>query len=115
MNSIHGVRTLGMYLEESHTQEKVYVIAGHEFAPFELEGHILVILYKALYHGLKSSGLRWWERLSDVLRDNTGGMGFFPSKAETNTWMRKVDDHYEYICVYVDDLIIICSHKLVPM
>jgi hypothetical protein len=93
---------------ESLTQEKVYVIAGHEFAPFGLEGHILVI-YKALY-GLKSSGLRWWERLSDVLRDKTGGMGFFPSKAETDIWMRRVDNHYEYICVYVDDLII-CSHK----
>lgn len=36
-------------------------------------------------------------------------MGFFPSKAETDIWwMRRVDNHYEYICVYVDDLII-CS------
>jgi hypothetical protein len=40
---------------ESHTQEKVYIVAGHEFAPFGLEGLILVI-YKVLY-GLKSSGL----------------------------------------------------------
>ena len=87
---------------ESYTQEKVYVIAGPEFAPFGLEGHVLLI-DRALY-GLKSSGLRWWERLADVLRE----MGFFPSRAETDIWMRRVGDHYEYICVYVDD-IIVCS------
>jgi histone deacetylase 1/2 len=85
---------------ESYTKEKVYVIGGPEFAPFGLEGHVLLI-NKALY-GLKSSGLRWWERLAEVLR----GIGFFPSRAETDIWMRRVDDHYEYICVYVDDLVI---------
>jgi histone deacetylase 1/2 len=85
---------------ESYTKEKVYVIAGPEFAPFGLENHILVI-DRALY-GLKSSGARWWERLAEVLWD----LGFTPSKAETDIWMKRVDDHYEYICVYVDDLII---------
>jgi len=38
----------------------------------------------------------------DVLRE----MGFFPSKAENDIWMRKKDDHYEYIARYVDDLAI---------
>jgi Reverse transcriptase (RNA-dependent DNA polymerase) len=71
---------------ESYTKEKVYIIAGPEFAPFGLEGHILLI-DRALY-GLKSSGLRWWERLADVIRDPGGGLGFFPSKAETDIWMR---------------------------
>ena len=33
-------------------------------------------------------------------------MGFFPSKADEDIWMRRVDDHYEYIAVYVDDLAI---------
>ena len=33
-------------------------------------------------------------------------MGFFPSKAENDIWMRKKDDHYEYITRYVDDLAI---------
>ena len=56
---------------------------------------------KALY-GLRSSNYRWAERLADVLRD----MGFFPSKAEPDIWMRKKGDHYEYIAVYVDDLLI---------
>ena len=48
---------------ESYTNEKVYIVAGPEFG--DRAGHTLVIS-KALY-GLKSSGLRWSERFSDVL------------------------------------------------
>jgi hypothetical protein len=83
---------------EAETSEKVFVVAGPEFG--ELEGHTLVI-FKALY-GLRSSGLRWSEKFSLCLRD----MGFFPSLADPCIWMRRVDDHYEYIAVYVDDLAI---------
>jgi hypothetical protein len=89
---------------ESYTQEKVYIIAGPEFAPFNLQGHVLLIV-RALY-GLKSSGLRWWERLADVLL----ALGFTPSRCEADIWMRRIDDHYEYLCIYVDDLII-CSKR----
>ncbi len=84
---------------ESLTKEKVYIIAGDEFG--ELKGHTLIIV-KALY-GLKSSGLRWHERLADVLRE----MGFIPSRFEPDIWMRDKGDHYEYIAVYVDDLTIV--------
>jgi hypothetical protein len=61
----------------------------------------MMIIYKAHY-GLRSSGLRWHEKLADILR----GMGFFPSRAEEDIWMRDMGDHYEYIAVYVDDLAI---------
>ena len=84
---------------ESYTSEKVCIIAGPEFGP-ELEGHTCIIR-KALY-GLKSSGKCWHDRLHDVLTD----MGFFPSRAEEDIWMRDAGDHYEYIAVYVDDLLI---------
>ena len=57
---------------------------------------------KAL-HGLRTSGLRWHERLADCLRN----MGFEPCKMEPDIWMRPCgEDHYEYIAVYVDDLLI---------
>ena len=85
------------YLEAT-TKEKVYIVAGKEFG--DLEGHILLIK-KALY-GLRSSGLRWHERLADCLRD----MGFLPCKMEPDIWMKDCGDHYEYIAVYVDDLLI---------
>ena len=83
---------------EAYTDEKVYVIAGPEFG--NLEGHIFVIR-KALY-GLKTSTVRWHERFSQVLRN----MGFVPSFAEPDIWMRDGGDHYEYIATYVDDLTI---------
>jgi hypothetical protein len=83
---------------EARMSELLFIIASPEFG--DLEGHMLVI-YKALYR-LCSSGLRWHERFSACLRD----MGFFPCKAEPDIWMRRVDDHYEYIAMYVDDLAI---------
>ena len=85
---------------EANTKEKVYIIAGPEFGT--RQGHVLLI-NKALY-GLKSSGLRWHERFADSLRE----MGFVPSRAENDIWMRRAGDVYEYIATYVDDLAI-CS------
>jgi hypothetical protein len=83
---------------EAYTAEKLFIMAGPEFG--ELEGHMLIIS-KALY-GLRTSGLRWHERFSQCLRE----MGFEPCKAEPDIWMRQVDNLYEYIAVYVDDLCI---------
>ena len=42
------------------------------------------------------------DRLFEVLAD----MGFLPSKAEPNIWMRDAGDHCKYIACYVDDLLI---------
>ena len=94
---IWGTDIGNAYLE-AKTQEKVHIIAGPEFG--SKEGHTLVI-NKALY-GLRSSGLRWHEKLAIILRK----MGFFPCKAEPDIWMRRKGDKYEYIAVYVDDLAI---------
>ena len=99
---LNGLETwstdIGNAYLEAKTKEKVYIVAGPEFG--DKEGHTLVI-NKALY-GLKSSGLRWHERFADTLRD----MGFHPSKAEDDIWMRQNGDLYEYIACYVDDLCI---------
>ena len=71
---------------------------------FSLKDHALVIT-KALY-GLLTSGLRWHERLADCLRD----MGFQACNMEPDIWIQIVDNkwcmHYEYIAVYVCDLLI---------
>ena len=80
----------------------MHIIAGLEFR--DLEDHILII-QKILY-GLRTLGLRWYERLANCLRD----ADFILCKIEPNIWIRKVEDngssHYEYIVVYVDDLLI---------
>ena len=90
---------------EAKTAERVFIIGGPEFG--ELEGHVLIIV-KALY-GLRSSGLRWHERFADSLRD----MGFKPSKAEDDIWMRQNGDVYDYIATYVDDLCIVSKEPQV--
>jgi len=95
---VHAADVGNAYLE-AEKKEKVYIIGGPGFG--ELEGHTLII-HKALY-GLRSSGLRWHDRFANTLRD----MGFVPSKADTDIWMRRNGDIWEYIATYVDDLAII--------
>jgi hypothetical protein len=76
LNSLQlwGADVGNAYLE-AKTKEKVYIVGGPEFG--SLHGHTLII-DRALY-GLRSSGLCWHQRFSDVLRS----MNFTPSKAET--------------------------------
>jgi hypothetical protein len=97
---LNGLKTwatdIGNAYLEAKTSELVYIIAGPEFG--DLQGHVLTI-YKALY-GLRSSGLRWHEKFSAVMRS----IGFAPCKMEPDIWMRRNDDIYEYVAVYVDDL-----------
>ena len=82
------------------TREKLYIVGGPEFE--ELQGHVLV-MYKALY-GTRSGGACWHDKFFDILHH----MGFKPSRADSDIWMKSSKDgsHYEYIAVYVDDLAI---------
>ena len=89
------------------TKEKVYIITGPEFGPEE--GRVAVIV-RALY-GLKSSGAQWRSHFAATLRD----LGFQSCLADPDVWFRPAtkdndDEYYEYILVYVDDLLV-CSHK----
>ena len=86
---------------EAKTTEKVCIRAGLEFG--ELEGHLLII-DKALY-GLRLSGKVFSQLLQECLKK----IGFEPSKAEANIFMRKSPSckFYEHVATYVDDLCII--------
>ena len=84
---------------EAETKELVFIIADESFG--ELCGHLLIVR-KALY-GLKSSGKRYWEKFAETMVD----MGFTQSEADSEVWMRRAKDLWEYVCVYVDDLAII--------
>jgi len=84
---------------EAYTRERVAFVAGPEFKAYGHEGHVMIIV-KALY-GLKTSGSRYHEKFSDTMID----MGYKRSKADADVWMKDCGDHYEYVCVYVDDLI----------
>ena len=51
---------------------------------------------------------RWHEALSDKLRL----LGFKPSKADPDLWIRDAGDHYEYIAVYSDDLLVFSKQPI---
>ena len=91
------------------TKEKVYIIGDVGFG--DLKDHTLVI-FKALY-GLRSSGARWHEKFADSLRDD----GWTPSKSDADVWMRQTGNLWEYICVYVDDVLgaLICPNEFLDM
>ena len=58
-----------------------------------------MIISRALY-GLRSSGQQWHQRFAACLRKE----GFKPCCAEPDVWMRKDNNIYEYVAVYVNDL-----------
>ena len=99
LNGLHTWATnrWNAYLE-AKMREKEYIIAGPELR--EQEGHTLII-DKALY-GLKLNEKMLAERCSDILL----GMDFVKSRTEDDIWKRDMNDHYEYIARYADDLVI---------
>jgi len=96
------VGDIGNAYLEAFTKEKVYFVAGPEFG--ERAGHILVIV-KALY-GLRTSGLRFHERLADALRAED----WKPSYCDADLWIKDVGESYDYLCVWVDDLLCIADN-----
>ena len=86
------------------TREKVYIIAGKEFGEHAVKR---MIVDKGLY-GLKTSSARFHECLSAKLRK----MGFTPSKADFDLWMRPQGDHYEYVATYVDDILAFSNNPM---
>ena len=80
------------------TKEKVYIIAGPEFGP-ELEGKKMIV--QGNWYGLKSAAATYHSVASAVLRK----LGFKPTKVDSDLWMRRKGDHYEYLAIYVDDLL----------
>ena len=88
-------------------REKVWFVAGPEFG--SRQGTVVKVV-RALY-GLKSSGASWRAMLNSTITE----MGFDPTIADPDVYRRAnaKDDgfkYYEYILVYVDDLLII-SHS----
>ena len=87
-------------------KEKVYCIAGLEFGSDQ--GKTMIIT-RSLY-GLKSAGVTFRLFLAVTLDD----MGFKPSNANPDVWIRPAvkpnkEEYYEYILIYVDNILAI-SH-----
>ena len=81
-------------------KEKTMIKAGPEFG--DLEGKLLLV--EGGWYGHKTAAATFHTHLSSKLR----AMGFTPTKADLDLWIKKgVDGRYEYIATYVDDIIII--------
>jgi hypothetical protein len=88
--------------------KKVHTTAGLEFGPSRVGQTVIIV--RAMY-GLKSSGAAWHAQLSETLYS----MGFMPSLADPYVWYKAACkenglEYYEYILVYVDDILAI-SHS----
>ena len=80
------------------TKEKVMIRAGKEFGAYMADK--ILIVDKSLY-GLRSSSARFHDHLSSKLRR----MGFTPTKADPDLWIKDCGTHYEYIARYIDDVL----------
>ena len=90
-------------------RERVHVRCGMELFGYEHKGEIAVIC-RALY-GLKTSGANWRQHLASEIRN----VGFCNTKGDPDVYRRKAskpsgEAYYEYIIVYVDDIICV-SHQ----
>jgi hypothetical protein len=93
---------------QAPAREKVHTTAGPEFGPSRVGQTVIIV--RAMY-GLKSSGAAWHAQLSETLHS----MNFKPSLADPDVWYRAACkengfEYYEYILVYVDDILAI-SHQ----
>jgi hypothetical protein len=92
---------------QAPAREKVHTTAGPGFGPSNIGKTVIIV--RAMY-GLKSSGAAWHAKLSETLR----GMNFQPSYADPDVWMWPATKengfhYYEYILVYVDDILVISA------
>lgn len=95
----------------AEAREKCHTTAGREFGDRAGEP---VLIVRAFY-GIKMSGAAWHAHCAETLRS----MRFTPSLADPDVWYRSAAkpngfEYYEYLLVYVDDILII-SHDPNPI
>ena len=90
---------------QSKCLEKIYTRAGAEFGP-QLEGRLL-LMNKSVY-GTKTASAAFHEFLAHELAK----LGFQPSKADADLWIKDCQSHYEYIATWVDDLLIVSNDPM---
>jgi hypothetical protein len=97
----------------AEAREKVYTTAGPKFGA-ELEGRNVLIV-RALY-GLKSSGAAWRAHLANTLQS----LGYTSCLADPDVWFKAAMkpcgfEYYEYVLVYVDDVLVLSHQPEVTM
>jgi hypothetical protein len=110
--ALFGLPVIGADIKNAYLQapssEKHYIICGPEFG-IENIGKVALIR-RALYGG-KVAGRDFWHHLRDCMRR----LGFTSSSADPDVWFRRSkrasgEDYYEYVLLYVDDVICISEN-----
>ena len=110
--ALMGLPVMGADIKNAYLQapssEKHFIVCGPEFG-IENEGKVALIR-RALYGG-KVAGRDFWHHLRDCMRR----LGFTSSNADPDVWFRRSkratgEEYYEYVLLYVDDVIVISEH-----
>ena len=93
---------------QAPAREQVHTTAGPEFGLSRIRETVIIV---RVMYGLKTSGAAWHAQLSETLHS----MNFKPSLADRDVWYRAACkengfEYYEYLLVYVDDILAI-SHQ----
>ena len=114
--ALNDLKVLSADIENAYLtapcREKYWTRGGPEFG--SLEGEVFIVR-RALY-GLKSSGAAFRAHLAERLDE----IGFKSSLADPDVWMRPAakpdgEEYYEYLLVYVDDILCVSDDPKVPM
>jgi hypothetical protein len=102
-----GADIQNVYLQ-APSSEKHFIICGPEFG-IENEGRVALIR-RALYGG-KVAGQDFWHHLRDCMHR----LGFTSSCADPDVWFRLSkqktgEEYYEYVLLYVDDVLVISEN-----
>ena len=89
-------------------REKCHVKIEHDFMFGPEAVGSYAVISRALY-GMKSSGAAWRDTISTLMRNT---LGFNQCYADNDVWYKKDTndngiEYYSYICIYVDDILII--------
>ena len=110
--ALHGLPVIGGDIQNAYLQapssEKHFIICGPEFG-IENIGKVALIR-RALYGG-KVAGRDFWLHLRECM----GRLGFTSSRADPDVWFRLSkrstgEEYYEYVLLYVDDVLVISEN-----
>ena len=83
------------------TNEKVWCVAGPEFG--DRQGSTVEI--KRAMYGLAGSARAFADFRADTIRQ----LGFVPSRADPDLWVKATEYGFDYIATHVDDLIVVAK------
>eukprot|EP00957_Ditylum_brightwellii_P190244 14480664-Ditylum_brightwellii.AAC.1 len=108
MAMLNGLRILAADISSAYlmakAKEKMYTCLGPEFD--DREGKKAII--QQVLYGLMGSYAQFHHHLCGELAK----LGFQPSKADQDLWIRDAGGYYEFVAKYIDDLLIIAKSPM---